>query len=53
MPTSWDTREKSGQGWMYDEPNLTYDAPTDPDSGDVVYYNALGSTTAWSTQNKS
>ena len=50
--TTFDLREKAGAGWDYDDPNLTYDAVTDPDSGLPVYYDGMGSATSWTNQNK-
>ena len=43
--SSWDNLEKSGsgQGWEYDEVNLSYDAETDPDGNSIVYYETIGS----------
>ena len=55
--TTWDLQEKSGEetggGWRYEDPNLTYNAATDPDSGDIVYYNGIGLTVTWVNQTKS
>lgn len=48
----WDRRERSGKAWTYNDNNLTYNQAVDPDSGDTVYYNGLGSTTTWSNLTK-
>lgn len=56
MTTIWDNQEESGTfegGWTYDDINLAYDSATDPDSGEVVYYDGIGSTVSWSYQSKS
>jgi hypothetical protein len=48
--TIWDTIEKAGTsngGWTYDEDNLEYDQLIDPDSGNKVYYNGVGTSVAW------
>lgn len=50
--TTWDNVEKSGTGWAYNEPNLVYDQVTDPDSGDAVSYNGIGTATVWTNLNK-
>jgi hypothetical protein len=51
----WDNQEKSGTiggGWQYDEPNLTYDAMLDPDTGNPVYYDGFGIDTSWTNITK-
>ena len=52
MTTIWDTREKSGQGWEYNEPNMAYNSENDPDGGSPVYYNQVGSATVFTNQTK-
>lgn len=51
--TTWDNQEKSGFGWSYDESNLSYNEDIDPDGGNSVLYNAVGTLTTWSNQSKS
>ena len=35
---------KGGSGWDYDQPEITYDAVTDPIAGLPVFYDSLGTT---------
>ncbi len=54
--TTWDNLEKIGTitgGWSYNEVNLAYDQPVDPDTGNTVYYNGIGLSTTWTNQPKS
>lgn len=39
---NWDNVEKSGADWNYNEINLSYNEVTDPDSGNDVFYNSVG-----------
>jgi len=50
--STYDPVEKAGGGWQYNEPNLLYNSPTDPDSGSVVYYNGIGTVTTYANQTK-
>jgi len=52
MTTTWDLQEKSGAGWAYDEPNMEYDFALDPDGGDPVFYNAVGTGNTFTLQTK-
>lgn len=50
--TSFDLQEKTGTGYQYDEPNMTYDEAIDPDTGLPVNYDAVGIATSWSLEAK-
>ena len=50
--TSLTPMTKAGQGWTYDNPNITYDGTTDPD-GRKVFYNSVGSAITMTGQTKS
>ena len=50
---NWDNIEKSGIGQPYDDPNLLYDSPSDPDGGNLVYYNGTGTVTTFINVTKS
>jgi hypothetical protein len=45
--SNWDSQEKSGTGYAYDEANLLYDSPIDPDSGSIVLYDGIGTAAAF------
>ena len=42
---------KAGQGWDYDDPNLTYDGATDIE-GRAVLYNSIGTATTMTPTSK-
>lgn len=50
---SIDNFEKAGGAWIYNEPNLLYNSPLDPDTGDPVYYNGIGTVTTFTNLAKS
>lgn len=52
--SNWDNQEKSGnsQGWEYNETNLLYNSPTDPDSGLTIYYNGVGTVSSFTNEVK-
>jgi len=50
MPTTWENFERPGApigGWMYEEADFTYDQILDLETGDSVYYEALGVAQVW------
>lgn len=49
---TFDNVEKTGTGWKYNEENLMYDSDLDPDSGNSVLYNQIGSLTTFINQTK-
>jgi hypothetical protein len=49
---SFDSQEKAGSGWDYNDMNLTYNAVFDPDSGNEVFYNGIGRVTTFTNQSK-
>lgn len=51
--TTWYNLKKGGSGYQYDDPLLTYDEATDPQTGNVVHYDAVGTQPVWTTINKS
>jgi hypothetical protein len=42
-----------GSGQLYDDLNLEYDALTDPDSGNSVFYDGIGQSQVWTNEPKS
>jgi len=53
MTSTWDNVEKSGAiggGWNYNEVELTYEQITDLETGNTVYYEALGLAQNWINQ---
>lgn len=57
MSTTWDTQEKSGTdspgGWEFNDANLMFNSANDPDTGEPVYFNGIGSTVTFTNQTKS
>lgn len=56
MSTSWETYERPGTvggGWEYDNAVIKYDDPTDPETGQTLYYDGEGTAQTWTTINKS
>lgn len=51
----WDLQEKAGnfEGYPLNEGNLELNQEIDPDSGNVVYLNSVGTLSIWTNQNKS
>ncbi len=43
--TDWTTEKKPGGGWLYNNPEITYNEDTF--DGLTVYYNSLGLATSW------
>ena len=53
MPsTIWNRYGKDGQGWLYDQPEITYDGVIDPISGLPVTYDGLGTATSFTNEAK-
>jgi len=49
----WYDPMKYGDGWHYDEINVKYNGPTDPNNGRTLYYNSEAVPLSWTNQNKS
>ena len=52
VAASLNRRIKAGRAWRYNEPGITYNGLTEPNSGLTVYYNSLGIGTGQSITNK-
>lgn len=50
---TWNTVEKTGGGYLYNEPGYTYNQSADPNTGSPVFYNSVGTSTSWSNQSES
>ena len=56
MSSIWDLQEKPGLsdgGWLLNESNLELNQENDPDSGNSVRLNGIGTLSSWSFQTKS
>ena len=40
-------------GWSFNEDGLTFNSATDPLSGDIVYFNGVGTAQTWTNQAQS
>lgn len=49
---SWDSLEKAGGIWFYEDANLLYDSESDPDTNLAVYYEQLGMNNTYSNLSK-
>jgi hypothetical protein len=47
---NWNYETKPGQGWVYDNTQVEYDAILDLDQDLPIYYNRLGDTTVWTNE---
>lgn len=50
--TSYTDVLKGGQGWLYDQSTITYDINIDPQTGNPVYYDGVGTVSSWVNKNK-
>lgn len=56
MSTTWENLEKSTTfegGWDFNEIDITFNQTTDPDTGNIVYFNGLGLLSVWTNITKS
>lgn len=52
---TWQTQTKPGSlgnGWGYDQLEMTYDQVLDPVTGNTVSYDQIGADVTWTTVNK-
>lgn len=47
MATTWTAIYKTGQGWTYNQSDITYNDTGVPETGLQVLYNSIGELTVW------
>lgn len=47
MATTWTSIYKTGQGWTYNQADLTYNQTILPQTGLPLLYNSMGEATVW------
>jgi hypothetical protein len=50
--TTWTYQTKIGAGWLYNQTGINYDSSEDPESGEPLKYDSLGTPTTWTNESR-